>query len=286
MSYLESLTGPKSANGYCSPPDGLRVVAPPNLLTRINHNGKYNRPVLTGEELANLPLLGHLLIDKEESVEHPDSRNNVQFGRLSQAEGGDVQVAIKQQSLPVVMGEIAMMQLCQSYGIRTLEPVGLGVDGSLSVTGKQGYLVSRYDPVVRNSTMDLVEWEELAPEDRLAIVDGGFSAIAELHAVGIVHGDSYTRNIVAGKPPKIFDLEHATSVFGNTNNGGSQPTVVRNFKADVWRLATDLMPEVGEEVLLNGLNSYRSRIANSDNAVLKRSGVVAAHLVAAELELV
>ncbi len=205
---------------------GQPVVAFPDLVSDINHNGKY---VQIRRHLDDGMYL-HTSINKDtaDSSDHSyvfvaqpgnrltreDSHNGVFFGRfwvLPSNEGTEIsaQVAVKSRGIERkkdLLGEAALFQHIGRLGLRTFKPAGLVIapDTVHLMTYFNGDVV----------TMDTVEWNEATPDEAWLELSKAVDTMYQLHTNKLTHGDLEFRNVAFDTTGDtvIIDPELMTSV--------------------------------------------------------------------------
>lgn len=205
---------------------GDRVVAVPNLMSRIRHDGIPTRLdfndigiCASGVDYMVFPSRYGSAIPKNfhsyrlQRIGRETSRHEVHFGALDTQDDRVLNVAVKDSHVSLALGELAMNQYVEHLGLPVYEHIGMVVCAE-SIDGADDrltHLLSIFNPAV--ISMDNHEWEGMPEYELKDLLGYAASALGNLNGKGIRHGDSELKNFGQNDAGNTFlvDFEHAHS---------------------------------------------------------------------------
>jgi hypothetical protein len=201
------------------------------------------------------------------SIGRENSRHQVHFGTLKFNEGSSLDVAVKDGTLRLSLGEISVMNYYQSLGLKTFIPFAVLKSKQINpeVKETQTYLITRYEDDVR--TYNSIDWFRLDDEETRFYLREATLALVELHQNGIIHGDYEIKNIAQDINGKTFaiDWEHSTSysdvalvaLLRHQFTQEQQQSAIRNIEHATRRDLRDLINSISSVLRYRNMSHGR-----------------------------
>ena len=233
---------------------GVTTENLPNLSDTIRHDSKYTRPHLVLDAnpvLLTTPQFPSRLVDMRPHLDlarDKSSRHGVFTTYTVDELGNQREFAIKDSSLEVALGEVAMGHYLEQWGLNPFPTLAVVVDAAKPKQERSAWVITEYNP--KAIGMNGLAWHEMDSRDIQHYAADALVALGGLHQVCVAHGDSHLRNIVrigdgTTMQAQMIDFEHAVSFADDAwavdeGDMSARARIERKLRCDLRRLVEDI----------------------------------------------